>query len=100
MRVVWSETVEHELSEIHDYLAHTSSSETALTTIERILARGEQIAAFPEIGREVEDFASPSIREVAEGSYRIVYEIDRVADRIDVLAVFHGNRLPPWLRDE
>lgn len=100
MRVVWSEAAERELSEIYDYLAEAASPESAMTAVERILARGDQIVTFPESGREVEDFASPSIREVVEGPYRIVYEIDRDEDRIEVLAVFHGRRLPPWLRDE
>ena len=100
MRVVWSETAERELSEIFDHLAEAVSSEAAMQIVERILSRGEQMAAFPESGREVGDFSSPSIREVVEGPYRIVYEINRDEDRIEVLAVFHGRRLPPWLRDE
>ena len=58
----------HELAEIHDYLAAVASPENALWTIERILSRAEQIAVFPQIGREVEDFSSPSIGEVTEGS--------------------------------
>jgi toxin ParE1/3/4 len=71
-----------------------------MKAVERILTRGKQSATLPESGRKIEDFASPSIREVIEGPYRIVYEIDFVGDRIEVLAVFHGRRLPPWLRDE
>ena len=47
MKVVWSETVERELDEIYDYLSETSSPEAALSTIARILTRGDQIAAFP-----------------------------------------------------
>lgn len=100
MKVIWSETVERELDEIHTYLSETASPETATKVIAKILSRGDQIAAFPEMGREVADFTSPSIREVVEGPYRIVYEIDREVDRIEILAVFHGARLPPWLRDE
>jgi toxin ParE1/3/4 len=100
MRVIWSETAEREIADLYDYVTTTSSPEAATRAVDRILSRGDQIAAFPESGREVEDFASPSIREVMEGPYRIVYEIRRDEDRIDVLAVFHGRRLPPWLRDE
>ena len=70
MRVVWSATVERELSEIHDYLAESMGPEAALKAVERILARGDQIAAFPELGREVADFASPSIRVAMHGDMR------------------------------
>ena len=49
MRVVWSETAERELSEIFDHLAEAVSSEAAMQIVERILSRGEQMAAFPRL---------------------------------------------------
>ncbi|MFN7985544.1 MAG: type II toxin-antitoxin system RelE/ParE family toxin [Vicinamibacterales bacterium] len=99
MKVVWSATVVDELTSIHDYLAEQADPDSARSVVARLIRRGEQIAAYPESGRAVRDFGSPSIREVVEGPYRLVYEVNRPADRIEIVAVFHGARLPPWLRE-
>lgn len=100
MKVVWSETAARELAEIHDALAAAASADVAIGVVERLLTHADGIAAFPEMGREVTDFQIPSIREVVEGPYRLVYEVAREENRIEMLAVFHARRLPPWLRDE
>jgi toxin ParE1/3/4 len=68
--------------------------------VDRIVSRADQIASFPESGRMVADFRSPRIREVVEKPYRIVYEMRPEEDRLEVVALFHGARLPPWLRDD
>jgi plasmid stabilization system protein ParE len=56
--------------------------------VDRLTRRSQQIANFPLSGREVPEFARGQIREVLEGSYRIIYHIK--PDQIDVLAVIHG----------
>lgn len=50
----------------------------------------EQIAAFPASGRMVPEFEREEIREVIEGSYRMIYYIK--PEQIDVLAVIHGSQ--------
>lgn len=49
----------------------------------------EQIASFPLSDRIV-PFETDQIREVIEGSDRIIYYIK--SDQIDVLAVIHGSQ--------
>ena len=58
--------------------------------VDRITRRSEQIAAFPLSGHKVREYQSDRIREVIEGSYRIIYHVK--ADQIDILAVVHGAR--------
>ncbi|MEH2035747.1 type II toxin-antitoxin system RelE/ParE family toxin [Nostoc sp.] len=48
----------------------------------------QQLANFPLSGRIVPEFETEQIREVIEGSYRIIYYIK--PEQIDVLAVIHG----------
>jgi toxin ParE1/3/4 len=56
--------------------------------VDRLTRRSQQIAEFPFSGRRVPEYDVDQIREVIEGSFRIIYYIK--ADQIDVLAVIHG----------
>ncbi|GCA95837.1 type II toxin-antitoxin system RelE/ParE family toxin [Microcystis aeruginosa] len=58
--------------------------------MERLTRRSEQIANFPFSGRLVPEFETEQIREVIEGSYRIIYYIK--PEQIDVIAVLHAAR--------
>lgn len=58
--------------------------------IDRLTRRSQQIASFPLSGRVVSEFETKQIREVIEGSYRIIYYIK--PDQIDILAVLHGSQ--------
>ncbi len=58
--------------------------------MERLTRRSEQIANFPFSGRLVPEFETEQIREVIEGSYRIIYDIK--PEQIDVIAVLHAAR--------
>src|SRR5436190_15327312 len=61
-----------ELQAIHDYLAQTSP-DYAVRIIDRLTKRSIQIGAFPNSGRMVPEYERNEIREVIEGSYRIIY---------------------------
>jgi toxin ParE1/3/4 len=58
--------------------------------VDRLTRRSQQIAEFPQSGREVPGFELAPIREVIEGPYRLIYHIK--ADQIEVLAVIHAAR--------
>jgi plasmid stabilization system protein ParE len=58
--------------------------------VERLTRRSEQIANFPFSGRIVPEFETEQIREVIEGSYRIIYYVK--PEQIDVIAVLHAAR--------
>lgn len=81
-------------------MTDAASADVADGVVERLLTGADRIASFPEMGREVTDFQIPSIREVIEGPYRLVYEVPRDENRIEMLAVFHARCLPPWFREE
>src|SRR5262249_30090097 len=53
------------------YIAQ-SSQRYALQMVDRITNRSKQIGQFPRSGRMVPEFSSDTIREVFEGSYRII----------------------------
>lgn len=89
MKVSWTQTAIDNLSAIYNYVAQTSP-QYASRLVDRITKRSEQITSFPLSGRTVPEFDDFQIREVIEGSYRIIYYIK--PEQIDVLAVIHGSQ--------
>ena len=64
--------------------------------VDSILKRGDQLAAFPNLGRVVDRYKRPGIRELLEPPYRILYRVRR--ETVEVVDVFHSAQLPPWER--
>ncbi|MFM8300427.1 MAG: type II toxin-antitoxin system RelE/ParE family toxin [Microcystis aeruginosa] len=89
MKVFWTETAVNHLSSIYKYISQ-NSPQYAQRLVERLTRRSEQIANFPFSGRLVPEFETEQIREVIEGSYRIIYYIK--PEQIDVIAVLHAAR--------
>jgi toxin ParE1/3/4 len=87
MKVHWTDTAEAHLDAIHDYIAQ-NFPEYAKLIVDRLTRRSQQIGKFPFSGRSVPEYDIDQIREVIEGSYRIIYYVK--SDQIDVLAVIHG----------
>lgn len=77
------------MSSIYNYLSQ-NSPQYAQRFVERLIRRSEQIANFPLSGRIVPEFETKQIREIIEGSYRIIYYLK--SDKIDILAVLHGSQ--------
>jgi toxin ParE1/3/4 len=87
VRVHWTSTAEAHLDAIFAYIARDSEV-YALHMVDRLTRRSQQIAEFPLSGRPVPEYDLEQVREVIEGSYRIIYHI--APEQIDVLAVVHG----------
>jgi addiction module RelE/StbE family toxin len=87
MKVFWTETAVNHLSSIYNYISQ-NSPQYAQRLVERLTRRSEQIANFPFSGRLVPEFETEQLREVIEGSYRIIYYIK--PEQIDVIAVLHA----------
>jgi len=98
MRVHWTDTAESHLDGIYAYIAKDSPT-YALRTVDRLTKRSQQIANFPLSGRRVPEYDLEQIREVLEGSYRIIYHIK--SDQIDVVAVIHSAiEIPRFINNE
>jgi plasmid stabilization system protein ParE len=89
VKVFWTDTAVKHLSGIYTYIAQ-NSPQYARRMVDRLTRRSEQISQFPSSGRIVPEFETEQIREVIEGSYRIIYYIK--PDQIEVLAVIHGSQ--------
>ncbi|MBV9209216.1 MAG: type II toxin-antitoxin system RelE/ParE family toxin [Acidobacteria bacterium] len=91
MKVLWTDAALAQLQAIHDYVAQTSS-EYARRIVDRLTRRSSQIAAFPFSGRMVSEYELNEVRQVIEGSYRLIYLIKEDENQIEVLAVIHSSR--------
>ena len=58
---------------------------------QRLIAAVDRLALFPQSGRIVPEVADPLIREMIQGSYRIVYRLIR--QELHILTVHHAARL-------
>lgn len=95
MNVAWTEAAAAHVESIRNYIA-CDSRRNAERFAERILQKGDSVGTLPEAGAIVPEYKSPKIREVFEGSYRIIYRI--YSDRVDILAVIHGARRLPRIQ--
>ncbi len=97
MRVLWTSAALGHLADIYEHVAR-DSTRYAKRLVDRITARSRQIASFPESAPVVAEYADPTIREVLEGPYRVIYRIE--SELAIVLAVVHSARpLPPEAHD-
>ena len=95
MKVRWTRTAIGHLASIYDHIRQ-DSPRYARRMVDHITARSQQISNFPRSGQVVPEYQDPDIREVIEGSYRVIYKV--AANEVRVLAVIHGARLlPPQL---
>jgi toxin ParE1/3/4 len=91
VRVVWTETAISQLEAIYNHVAQTSP-EYALRLVDRLTGRSIQIAKFPFSGLKVPEHELNEVRQVLQGSYRIIYLIKEAEKRVEVLAVIHTTR--------
>ena len=87
--IVWTEIAMEDLRLIHEYISKDSVM-SADKQIDKIINRVDQIAIFPRSGRVVPEFNSEIIRELIEGSYRIIYQIN--SDAIGIVRIHHTAR--------
>ena len=90
MKVLWTNTAIAQLGAIHGYISQTSPK-YAQRVVDQLTGRSVQIATFPFSGRMVPEYKLNEIREVIEGSYRIIYLV-KTEEQIEVLAVVHQSR--------
>ena len=64
---------------------------TASAYIRRLKKTVGRLIEMPYSGQVVPEIGREEIREVLQGSYRLIYRVKD--ERIDILTVFHGARL-------
>ena len=88
-RVVWTRPARDDLRAIRDFIAR-DSAQYARTVTAGLVVAVDHLRDYPLLGRIVPELARPNLRELIEGTYRIVYRL--TADEVQILAVVHGAR--------
>lgn len=73
IQVVWTYRARGRLQEVYRRIAQDQPA-NADSFIERLIARGDSLAEQAFRGRVVPEYENPTIREVFEGEYRIIYQ--------------------------
>jgi toxin ParE1/3/4 len=87
--IIWSPQAADDIVGIQTYIS-ADSVQYAELVVRRIVARVEQLAAFPESGRIVPERQDAAIREVIVRPYRIVYRYR--GSTVEIVTVFRGTR--------
>lgn len=74
MKITWSTIAVEQVREIASYLALDKPS-AAENWIEGIFESVDRLAGFPQSGRMVPEIKRNEIREIVQGSYRVIYKV-------------------------
>jgi toxin ParE1/3/4 len=88
MRVIWSGRALERVEQIADYIAQDSVT-AAAAWVDELFAQVEKLAEFPEMGKPGRGIATPGIRELIIGDFRVFYE---VGSDIDIHSVWRASQ--------
>lgn len=92
MTLLWTRRALADVQAIKQFIVRDSPHAAQLVT-QRLVAAADRLMLFPQSGRIVPELADPQIREVVQGSYRIVYRL--MEEQVHILTVHHAARLFP-----
>lgn len=93
-RVIWTPGAVREAGDIRRYVEE-HDPRAARSLLSRLQRRARMLARYPEAGRVVPEAQRKDVRELIEGSYRLIYRVDDAVIR--VLSVLHSRRAPTSL---
>jgi toxin ParE1/3/4 len=91
VEITWTTFALEDLQSIYDYIARDSPT-YAIRFIDKLVDKVDILIDHPEAGRIVPEFENELIRELIEGSYRIIYEIKSITE-IGIVRIHHSARL-------
>ena len=93
-QVALSPSARRDLRDIVRYIS-LDSPDRAIAFGQFLVSNTKRLADFPELGRIVPEFENSLIREIVVRSYRVVYRLDYVNQRIEVVRFWHAARGNP-----
>ncbi len=96
-KIFWSPQALDDLHSLTSFIAQDNPGAAEKMGL-AIIESTRLLAEHPLLGRMVPEERSPIIREIIRSPYRIVYEINRRRQTVDVLRVWHGARGDPVIK--
>lgn len=89
-KVIWTNNALSDLNDIAEFI-EKDSPQFAELTVRKLYRKVEILKSHPKIGRVVPELEQENLRELIEGNYRIIYEIDN--GHIYILTVHHSSMI-------
>ena len=90
MNIIWSSQARKDLRAVEKFISRDSEF-YAQQQVQRLIERVEKIAARPSTGHPVHEFPSANLREIHEGSYRIIYTFNE--SNFCVVTIVHMKQM-------
>lgn len=90
MKVVWAPLAIERAVEQARFIAG-DKPEAGRRWLDGLFAAAGKLANFPQLGKVVPELADPEIREIAFGSHRVIYRVEK--RQVSVLTIRHGRQL-------
>lgn len=88
--IKWTNQAVFDLKEIFDYIGK-DSKKYAKIQVQKIKQKTQVLKENPFSGQKIDFFNQSEIRQLAIGSYIIIYKIIDIA-RVDILSIHHSAR--------
>lgn len=89
-KLIWTHQAKSDLSIIAQFIAADSALHAKLT-VRKLYNAAQLLRKHPFMGRIVPEIMQENIRELLEGNYRIIYQIDK-QKRILILTIHHSAK--------
>jgi toxin ParE1/3/4 len=90
-RISLSGSALRDLEAVRDWYASQAAPDVGERLVRDILAALDQLAEFPDSGRQVPEFDQPWLRELIRPPFRIVYRVE--GERVRVVRIWRSERL-------
>lgn len=89
MKFEWTKEARDSLRTIEIYVSDVANELTGRKLVRSLIEKAQTLSDFPQLGRAVPQTFNPCLREIFEGSYRIIYQVDSVESpsRVSILGV-------------
>ncbi len=89
-KIYWTLQARDDLRAVRTHIARDAPV-TASAYIRKLRTSVGRLREFPYSGEMVPEVGQEDLREVLQGSYRLIYRVSE--RRVDILAVFHSSRI-------
>lgn len=92
-KVLLTEGAEHDLEDIHRYIAEHDSPDSADHVLDRLTEVAESLSAFPERGSHPQELSALGIREYRQSffkPYRVIYRV--IGKQVIIYVIADGRR--------
>jgi toxin ParE1/3/4 len=90
-KVIWAEGARLDFKEILEFIAE-DNPDASIRVGEKIIERINQLKSFPEMGSKIPEGPEVDARQLVEGNYRIIYQVNEAERFVDIIRIWHGAR--------